>query len=100
MLGEEAARQRAHAHREEEGALVHRHHPPALGRRGDVGEDDLPRVHHERRARPRDEPRDDEGGEVGRVGAQEIAGGGDEAAERQHIAPTEPIRELAGAERR
>jgi hypothetical protein len=95
-LGQQAARHRADADREEEDALVDRHRAAAVGRRRDVGEDDGPADEHERGAGAGDEATADEQRVRRRVGAGEIAGRAHEPAQRQDAAPSDAIGELAG----
>jgi hypothetical protein len=95
-LGEQAARQRAHAHREQEDALVDGHDAAAIGGRGDVGQHDLAADEGERGAGAGDEAAADEEGVRRRVGAAEIPDGADESAERQDRATAGGVGQPAG----
>jgi hypothetical protein len=98
-LGQQAARVGPDAHREEEDALVDRHHAPATRGRADVRQHDLARDEHEGGADAGHEARRHEGREVRRRGAGQVAGGGDEAAEGQRRAPAEHVGQLADRHR-
>ena len=97
--GEQPAGQRPDADREDERALVGRHHAPAIGRRGDVRDDDQAGGEDERGACAGHEARADEGGVARRERAEHVADRGEDAADRQRVAPAEAVRELARGHR-
>ncbi|HKA61740.1 MAG TPA: hypothetical protein VKH83_04910 [Methylomirabilota bacterium] len=95
MGGEQTAGQRADAHREDEHALVDRHHAAAVGRRRDVRQHDEAGGEHERRARAGDEAGAHERGVGGRDRAEHVADRGHETAQGQRGPTAELIREPA-----
>jgi hypothetical protein len=98
-LGEGAAGQRADADGEDEDALIDRYHAAAVSGGRDVGEDDLPRHEHQRGADARDEAPQDEHHEARRHGADQISGGGYEAAECQRCAPPDDVGQASDGHR-
>ncbi len=97
--GEQPAGEGADPDREDEHALVDRHHAAAIGRRGDVREHDQAGGEHEGGARAGHEARADERG-IGRGDrAEHVAEGRHEAADRERRAAPERVREAAGGHR-
>ena len=95
-LGEDPARQRTDAHREEKDAVIDGHDAAPPSGRADVREHDLAGDEHEPGSDARHESSAHEHGEARRVRAEKIAGGGGEAADGEGGPATDPIRELSG----
>jgi hypothetical protein len=87
VLREQATRERPDAHREQEGALIDRHHPAALCRRADVGQHDHADRLHPARADARHEARSHEFRKAAGERAPQVAQRADQPAQRHRLAP-------------